>query len=129
MSFKTSAQKRVMLQVRATKMKIYPTSGQGLFNRRCHQNAVQYQHEKGGTIHEVIYIDSGSPYLHYINKVDNTFIEATLGVFCTNYEYYEIREVGIGEYLSILHTFDRGLAFWLESSTNWFTRKFIDRVV
>jgi len=59
---------RIALHLRATKTEVHPLPARGMFNQRCHSNAVQYQSENGGDVVECIYLEDGVPVLHYVNR-------------------------------------------------------------
>lgn len=105
---------------------------QGMFNFRCHENSVQYaKSNEGYGIAEVIYIEDGSPILHYVNTKDGKFYETTLGWRAEDLEYYKIRDIHPSDWNRIHSEFSRALDSWNEQFTNWMDRRIlkIDRIL
>ena len=125
---------RICLHVRSRYQMIKPKPTAGMFNFRCHENAVEYQrlHPECHIV-EVIYIDNGDPILHYVNYDPATgdYLETTLGWRAEVLEYYKIREIHPDDYRRIPSEFSRALDSWLYQFTNWFQRFFfrINRVL
>ena len=108
--------------------------GNGMFNLKCHENAVQwaFEHEDKGTkVVECIYIDAGTPILHYVNELDGMFIDNTLGFFSKKMEFYYIRVIHKTDWPYVRGEFDTSLDAWAYQFTTWFDRKIlkIDRVL
>lgn len=128
------AHKRICEYVRARcgLVKVDPEAG--LFNYRCHCNAVEYARtHKNVEVLEVIYIDNGDPVLHYINLRTDTgaLLETTLGFMADDLEYYIIRTIHPDDYKGIVSEFHNSLNSWLIDFTSWFDRLIlrVDRVV
>ena len=110
------------LRSRYTMIDVEPV--QGMFNHRCHENAVQWAKSRPDYgVAEVIYIDDGKPILHYINTKNGRYFETTLGWRAEYLEYYKIRDIHKTDYHQIHSEFERSLADWLIEFTNWFDRK------
>lgn len=100
---------------------------QGLFNFRCHENAIQYACDNDCSIVEVVYIDGGSPVLHYINKANGEYLETTIGWRANDVEYYKIRDISDDDMMGVSYNFNKSLDSWLYEFTTWFDR-FILRI-
>ena len=128
------AHKRICEHVRSRYSMVKVSPKAGLFNQRCHCNAVEYArtHKKIEVI-EVIYIDNGSPFMHYINRRTDTgaLLETTLGFEADRLEYYIIRTIHPEDHKDIGGEFNRSLNSWLMDFTSWFDRVVlrVDRVV
>lgn len=107
--------------------------GQGMFNLRCHENAVQWAyHTKGGKVVQVMCIDEGEVYLHYINQTrGGVYIDNTLGWRADYIEYHLIGEVDRDRWHCIVSDFEGDVDGWWKGWTNWFDRHIlkIERVV
>ncbi|NQZ53244.1 MAG: hypothetical protein HRT93_03210 [Piscirickettsiaceae bacterium] len=122
--------KRIVQHIRSRYTMVDVIAKRGLFNQRCHQNAVQFASEnKGYGVAEVIYIDGGTPILHYVNTRAGRFYETTLGFEASDLEYYKIRDINPSDHQNIVGEFRRSLEGWRNEYTNWFTRLYVDRVV
>jgi hypothetical protein len=65
-------------------------AGHGLFNNRCHFNAVQYAYENSlSSFNFCICVSKQNDeiFLHYINNHDG-FVDNTLGFYSKNFDYY-----------------------------------------
>ena len=128
------AHKRICEHVRSKYSMANVIPKRGLFNQRCHRNAVEYArtHKKTEVL-EVIYIENGSPILHYINRRIDTseLLETTLGFEADSLEYYVIRTIHPDDYKAIGSEFHNSLRSWLMDFTTWFDRAIlrVDRVV
>ena len=134
MTAKSKAHKRVCDHVRARYSLVKVSPKKGLFNQRCHCNAVEYARtHKGVEVLEVIYIDGTDPCLHYINRKTKTgeLLETTLGFEAGRFEYYIIRTIHPEDHKYIGDKFSRSLESWLMEFTSWFDRAIfrVDRVV
>lgn len=121
----TTLQDRLVDYVRSRHERIQVQPKQGLFNYKCFFNATQYaMTHKDHTVVEVIYIEYGTPILHYINKNMKTgeYLETTLGYRASNLEYYLIREVPEFCEANMNHVFNTSLDAWTHQFTNWFDR-------
>ena len=117
---------RVCRHVRSKYTMIDVEAGNGMFNFRCHDNAVQFaKTHEGYGIAEVLYIDHEQAYLHYVNTKDGKFIDNTLGWRANHLEYYRIRDIHPSDYNQIGAEFNRGLDDWTEQFTRWFDRKLL----
>ena len=129
---KSRAQKNLVRFVKSRYDVIKPIPKQGLFNRQCHNNSVEYSQIHDCGIVETIYIDNGEPILHYLNTDNNgIFLETTLGWKAGTLEYYKIREIHSDDYFNISHEFIQSLESWTVQFLGWFGRKvlMIDRIV
>ena len=77
----------------------YPNNikkGIGMFNCRCQHNAIQQIYDgKMDKAYLCICVDDNSnePFIHFINKKGEYYIDNTLGYMYKDYTYYIIREV------------------------------------
>lgn len=131
---KASIEDRMKDHIRSRHSVIDVESGNGMFNLRCHKNAVQWAFEnepQGATVIETITIDAGTPILHYVNELDGVYIDNTLGFFSKRAEYYYIRKIHKADWPYIQGEFDTALDAWWYQFTNWFDRKIlkIDRIL
>ena len=120
------------VRARYEMVKVKPEAG--LFNYKCHCNAVEYARTRRGVeVLEVIYIENGYPILHYINRHTETgsLLETTLGFMADDLEYYVIRTIHPDDYKRIVSEFDNSLKSWLMQFTSWYDRVLfgVDRVV
>lgn len=125
---------RLKGHVRSRYEMIKPEPTLGLFNFRCFENAVEYARRYPEMeVIEVIYVDNGTPILHYINydPLDKKYLETTLGWRAPYLEYYHIRKIHVDDYYRISSEFDCSLGSWLEQFSNWFDRLIlrIDRIL
>ena len=125
---------KIVRHVRSRYELIKPAPTQGLFNFRCFENAVEYQRLNPNLeIFEVMGVDDGDPFLHYINfdPEAGEFLETSLGWRAETMEYYVIRPIHPSDYRYIHREFNRACDSWRDQFTNWFHRKVlrIDRVV
>jgi hypothetical protein len=75
--------------------------GDGMFNQRCHNNAVQKcKIGKAKDVYAVIYIEPyAQPIIHFINKLKNgKFQDNTLGYLHEKAKYYILRKIEPEEY-------------------------------
>lgn len=123
---KERLQSDVMRRVRARYTMIDVKPAQGMFNRMCHENSVQWAKSRPEYgVAEVICIDRQQPYLHYLNTKNQEFFETTLGWRAKELEYYKIRDIHPSDWNSIHSEFDRSLKDWLYEFTNAFDRKIL----
>ena len=119
------AHKRICEHVRSRYSLVKVSPKAGLFNLKCHCNAVEYArtHKKTEVL-EVVYIDDGTPIMHYINRRADTgaLLETTLGFEADRLEYYIIRTIHPEDYKHIAGEFHRSLQSWLMDFTTWFDR-------
>lgn len=97
--------------------------GNGIFNHRCHLNAVQ--EVKIGNADEIylcVTFINGESFIHFINKKDNKYIDNTLGWQYENYEYCIIRKIEDCEYNRINSILNNTKKHLFYSCTNWFER-------
>lgn len=126
---------RIVRHVRTSHQGIRPIPIQGLFNRRCHDNCMEYLRthpHDGFGIAEVMCVDDGDPVLHYVVHAHHLgYLEVTLGWRTPQLEYYLIRILDPQDHQAIYTEFDRSLAYWREEYTSWFDRAIlgVDRVV
>lgn len=78
--------------------------GNGLFNHKCHLNAVQ--EVKKGNMEEVYscicFSESSFPVVHFINKdKEGYFIDNTLGWQYKNFNYYIINKIDESQFNNI----------------------------
>lgn len=105
--------------------------GKGLFNQRCQLNAVQQvkEHKANEVFMVVCLNDSTYPFVHFINKVNDKYIDNTLGWEYEIYNYYLIRRIDGSEYKKIndilMNTKDVLLDLHSNTFLNWLL--FIDR--
>jgi hypothetical protein len=125
-------QTKIKTNVRATCKNIDVLPLQGLFNRQCHNNCVEYSRlNPTYGIVEVIYIDNGAPILHYVNTKKGKFYETTLGYKAKDLEYYKIRTINKVCYKYIISEFTNSYTYWDELYTNSLQRRLfnLDRLV
>jgi hypothetical protein len=74
--------------------------GKGLFNQRCQLNAVQQVKENNANeVYMVLCSNEATyPFVHFINKNDDKYIDNTLGWELDVYDYYIIRKIDETEY-------------------------------
>jgi hypothetical protein len=122
------AHERIKQRVRSRYQQVKAEPTQGMFNFRCHENAVQYvmtRPEQQLSIYEVMMIDP-TPILHYLVRDEQgTFHEVTLGVFATPLEYYLIKQVNPDDFMNIGGEFNRSVKDWCEEFVGWFGRKML----
>lgn len=135
-SLKDSAEskiaERISNAVRSKYDRISVVPKQGLFNRQCHRNAVEYARvNKGHSVVEVIYIENDDPILHYVNYKNGIYYETTLGWEAETLEYYKIKGIRDEDHTKIHDIFNNTLKVWLMGYTNWWERKMlgVSRVV
>lgn len=119
------AQRRLTNFIRSRYPLITVIPTQGVFNYRCYLNAIQYalDHE-GLEVTEVIYLNDGTPILHYVNynpKTD-TYHETTTGFLAAYYEYYRLRTIHPDDYKYMQAEFDRAVDSWTQQFTTKFQR-------
>lgn len=94
--------------------------GTGLFNYRCHQTSVQYAIDNPkAKVYMCLTIDGNQPFLHFINKIGNKYIDNTLGYEYTDYEYRIIRKINKNEYHDIVDIFVKTRNHLFNINTNW----------
>lgn len=128
------AYERIARRLRARFQGIRPLPEQGLFNFRCHENCVEYLRthpHRGLRIAETIYLDRGTPILHYVVVDGDRYLEVTLGWRAEQLEYYLIRVLDERDHAHIHDEFDRALTDWLHDFTSWFDRTIllVDRLL
>jgi hypothetical protein len=131
--FINEAQEKLKRFIRTRYEIIKPIPIQGLFNFKCHLNAVEYNRVHDCAIVETIYIDPCmKPILHYLN-VDSkgTFLETSVGYQTKENEYYKIRIIDPNDYMNISNEFAQSLESWNEQFVGWFGRKIlrINRII
>lgn len=121
--------RRISRYVRSRYELIKPEPTQGLFNHKCFDNCAQYAFDhRGLEVYEVMVIDQGEPFLHYVNydPERRAYLETTLGYLADQMEYYKIRRIHPDDVSHIGSEFSRSLACWLEQHTNWFQREILE---
>ena len=113
-------------------IRVKPTLG--LFNFRCFENVVEYVRRYPQLeVHEVIYMDNGTPILHYVNydPERKEYLETTLGWRGEFLEYYHIRKIHKDDHRYIQSEFNRSLDSWFHQFATWFDQYIlgIDRIV
>lgn len=104
--------------------------GKGLFNNRCHSNAVQnyYEHEDRVFLCMAMSEDYNNPIVHFINKTEEGFfVDNTLGYEYKKYEYYIIREIKKSEFNNICDILYDTKDYFLDKFSNKFIRKILGR--
>lgn len=112
-------------EVRSLYAVVHAKPTQGLFNQNCYNNAVEFalnDHLSSTKVVECIYIDSGFPVLHYLNKRNDVYLETTLGYQAREIEYHIIKEIPPVDYVRVQGEFDRSLSYWTNRHTNWLDR-------
>ena len=96
---------RIARHVRATYEMIDVEPKQGLFNYQCFDNASEWARKHPGhEVVEVMYIERGSPRLHYVNfnPKSGKYLETTLGYKAPRLEYYRLRAIHPSDHLCII---------------------------
>lgn len=117
--------KRLAQYVRTRYEMIDVVAEQGMFNWRCFDNAAEWARtHKGHEIFEVIYIDCGSPRLHYVNYDPEAkkYLETTLGYAAPKLEYYKIRRIHPDDHQWTNDEFEQALDSWTKEWTCWYHR-------
>jgi len=119
---KNRATERLANHVMAKYEMIKPVPKKGLFNHRCFSNAVEWALNHEGTkVIEVIYIDTGTPILHYVNQNRRgEYLETTLGHMAPHFVYYRIREIHRDDWQYIDGEFQRAQRAWTREWSNSF---------
>lgn len=102
--YKNKVKKRIELYCETNYQRIHKSDmkmGKGLFNHKCHLNAVQQV--KDDLMEEVYscvcFSDSTFPIVHFVNKdKDGKYIDNTLGFEYEKYDYYIIRKIEESEF-------------------------------
>ena len=94
----------------------------GMFNYRCHENAIQYAFENPGMkVIEVFQVELSGAHLHYINQNEHgEYLETTLGWKSRLYEYYYVRELVPDDYDCIGWIFDNVVDTWSKEWLKWY---------
>lgn len=98
---------------------------QGLFNKMCFFNAVDYseRHEQDIKVAEVIIVEEGFTYLHYINVDEaGVYLETSLGFRATYIDYYLVRIIPSEDYHRIHKLFDNAQRAYADKFLNWYDR-------
>ena len=119
------AKEIILNYITACLPKITVTSGLCRYNYMCHMNSV---HDAINNNQEFIamcfYIDGGYPIIHFINVDGDAYIDNTLGIWSTNYEYYLIRLINKNSFFDIQNIFKmyrKELRNKLPFYIKWFT--------
>jgi hypothetical protein len=120
MSFEKRLRGTASVDIQSTKQMINVVPKQGLFNQQCFDNAVQYQSEHGGEVIEVVTVNNGWSTLHYINKIDDEYLETTLGYKAERHEYYYLRTITQEDYKHISWVFENALATLSRPYLKWY---------
>ena len=102
--------------------------GRGLFNNRCHLNAVQMvKTNKAEEVHMVVSMNSKEfPFVHFINTdKEGKFIDNTLGWKYETYDYYIIKKIEPEEYEAIEDVLLEAKKSLIEIHSNKFINKLI----
>jgi len=94
----------------------------GLFNFQCYENAVQFaKTHKSSTVIMGIYMERGSPVLHFWNTDSNgDHIETTRGWRAEHCTYYPLRVIPEDDYVCIGEIFDEALTYFTKQfTTRW----------
>jgi hypothetical protein len=77
--------------------------GSGIWNQRCHNNAVQQSLKDKSEVYlcYILTTDNTLPIVHFINKKRDKFYDTTLGYQYNSYKYYIVRKVEKSEYDNI----------------------------
>jgi len=121
------ANTEVVNMVRATKNKINIISGNGMFNARCHENAVHAAiGNKDKKIAMCVCVDGDFTMIHFVNvDSDGVFTDNTLGYFSGEYEYFLIKYIDDVDFFNIHDIFKsyrkeirKGLSFIVRLLSN-----------
>lgn len=116
---------KVAQEVQCSKEIISVKPNQGLFNYRCHENAIEFARlNPDHKVIETIYIENNSwPVLHYVNQApDGSYLDNTLGYKTEFYEYYFIREIHPDDFKSMGWLFDHTVDYWSNKYLKWWHR-------
>lgn len=101
-------------------------NGAGVFNQRCHENAVQYAiKNKGYKVVMGFYRHENSRHylLHFWVRKAGVDYEVSVGYLCDKYSYYEVKELEIGDYPIVLQIFTEALEYYKDKfATSTFER-------
>lgn len=120
MKIENNLRETVAVDIQSTKQMIKVEPKQGLFNQRCFDNAAQYQSEHGGEVVEVVTVRNSWPTLHYINKVDDVYLETTLGYQASRHEYFYLRTITEEDYKHMSWVFENALATLSRPYVRWY---------
>lgn len=85
------------------------SSGNGLFNRRCHQNAVQVAIKNNYKLIAMCICvnkeDEQNIFMHFVNDNTNEFVDNTLGVWSTKFDYYFVSYIQEKDFFNIVDIF------------------------
>ena len=101
--------------------------GKGLFNQRCHQNAVQMAYDDKSNDTGVVMCMCFSKtcncyFLHFINYHNDTYIDNTLGWCSKRYDYYRLRKLTEPEYDGIIILFVKWKDWIKNNVIPWYLR-------
>lgn len=111
--------------------------GNGLFNRQCHRNSTQMVIEgKEESVVMCLAYEQNCiyPYVHFINKTNNTYRDNTLGWYYENIDYYFVKELKSKEIKNIINIFMDYKDWLIKSNSNnilrrLFVRKIYDKIL
>jgi hypothetical protein len=127
----TNAEAKLIKQLRAKYTRLTVLPEQGLFNKNCHCNCIEWLRCHPGEsldIAEVIYFTSdGDSVLHYLiyDSKKGDYYDVTLGWKATYLEYYLIRIIHPDDHHYIAANFNDNCDTWLEEYVGWFGRKIL----
>lgn len=123
--FNNKADKIILNKIVSEHNRIYPKAGVCRFNFRCFNNAVHDAiKDNQEQIAMVVYFDSNTPIVHFINYDGEDYIDNTLGEWVTQYEVYLIRYLDKCDFWYVSNLFNsyraqlrNCLPFWVR----WFS--------
>lgn len=101
--------------------------GKCLWNFRCSLNSVHFaRKKKDKKIAMCVYVDSGTPIIHFLNHHKGEFIDNTLGEWSDCYNYYFIRWIDKKDFWDVNVVFTafrkelrRNLSWWVRLTSNY----------
>ena len=106
--------------------------GNGLFNRRCHLNAIQQVKEgKMEEVYSCICLEKDAdPIIHFINKdKDGFFVDNTLGWGYELCDYYIIKKVNEDQYNNTYKMLTELKKYYFDTFIRKFNQKLLCRIL
>lgn len=102
------AREKILNYVSSQYTPINVKEGKCKWNFRCHNNAV---HEavvnNQDKIAICVYVEDGWPIIHFLNYDGTDFVDNTLGIWCSQYDYYFVGWIEKEEFFNVYDYHDK----------------------